>query len=160
LTAGYRRLIEHALAHRAWILPAGALLAGSALIFVVGLDVPMPWGQLTVKPIGRELVPSEDQNRLLVNIICPVGSSIDYVDEMLQRSEELLRNMRDDQGREVAATYFSAISIRPGSLISEGILFVRLVPASERSMTQTDVINAVRTELSTVPGMRAVALDL
>ena len=160
LTVVYRRLIEHALAHRAWILPAGALLAGSALIFVIGIDVPTPWGQLTVKPIGRELVPSEDQNRLLVNIICPVGSSIDYVDEMLQKSEEILRNMRDGQGREVAATYFSAISIRPGSLISEGILFVRLVPAAERSMTQTDVINAVRNELSTVPGMRAVALDL
>ena len=160
LTSVYRVVIEHALAHRAWILPAGGLLAGSALIFVLGLDVPTPWGRLNVKPIGRELVPSEDQNRLLVNVICPVGSSIDYVDDMLQKSEATLRTMRDAQGREVVETYFSAISIRPGSLISEGILFVRLVPAAERSMTQTDVINAIRKELSGVPGMRAVALDL
>src|SRR5207244_7224106 len=64
------------------------------------------------------------------------------------------------EGRKVSATYFSAISIRPGSLISEGIAFVRLVPAEERSMSQTDVINALRTELAQVPGMRAVALDL
>ena len=28
-------------------------------------------------------MPSEDQNRFVVNVVCPVGSSIDYVDEML-----------------------------------------------------------------------------
>src|SRR5947208_118007 len=54
----------------------------------------------------------------------------------------------------------AAISIRPGSLISEGILFVRLIPAHERSLTQSDVINRVRQEFAKVPGVRAIVLDL
>src|SRR5439155_18466799 len=104
---------------------------------------------------------SEDQNRLLVNIICPVGSSIDYVDDMLRKGEQIIRELKDPAtGREVIATYFSAVSIRPGSLISEGILFLRLIPAEERSLTQTDVIVAIRKELNKVPGSRAVVLDL
>src|SRR5262249_20310786 len=101
--------------------------------------------RISVKPIGQELVPSEDQNRFIVNIICPVGSSIDYVDQMLQRAEEIIIGLRDPvTGKEVAASVFAAVSIRPGALISEGITFVRLIPAHERSWSQTDVMNAVR----------------
>ncbi len=161
LSRGYGWLLGHALCHQWWVIPASGILAASALIFVYGLEVPLPGGrQVSIKPIGTELVPSEDQNRLLINIICPVSTSIDYVDEMLQKGEKVLANMRDTEGNKVAATYFSAISIRPGSLISEGILFVRLVPAEERTMTQTDVINQVRKEFAKVPGVRAVVLDL
>src|SRR5262249_8479732 len=52
------------------------------------------------------------------------------------------------------------VSIRPGSLISEGTLFVRLLPADQRGWTQTDVMNATREGLAAIPGMRAVVLDL
>src|SRR5262249_49619914 len=69
--------------------------------------------------------------------------------------------LHDEQtGKEVIASLFSAVSIRPGQLISEGILFVRLIPADERGWTQTDVMNRVRTLLSDIPGMRAVVLAL
>ena len=51
--------------------------------------------ELAVKPIGQELVPSEDQNRFIINVICPVGSSIDYVDEMLRQGEDILADLRD-----------------------------------------------------------------
>src|SRR5262249_25667833 len=63
-------------------------------------------------------------------------------------------------GREVVASCFAALSIRPGSLISEGTVFVRLVPADERSWTQTDVMNQVRAGFANVPGVRAIAMDL
>ncbi len=168
LARGYRWLLGHALRHQWWVIPASILLAASALLFLYGLDLPLPGtlanltasGRLTIKPLGTELVPSEDQNRCLVNVICPVGCSIDYVDEMLGKGEEILANLRDDEGRDIVATMFSAVSIRPGQLVSEGILFLRLTPAHERSLTQTEVINKIRQEFGKVAGVRAVVLDL
>lgn len=84
-----------------FFISAGALLAATALVFVSGANVPTPWGSLVIKPIGRELVPSEDQSRLLVNVICPVGSSIDYVDDMLLKGEKILAGLERsrDEGR-------------------------------------------------------------
>src|SRR5262249_2785779 len=117
--------------------------------------------RLTVKPVGRELVPSEDQNRFVVNVICPVGSSIDYVDHMLHKGEDILIGLTDPlTGKEVVASCFAAVSIRPGSLVSEGVLFVRLVPAFDRSWTQSDVMNEVRKGFADVAGVRAITLDL
>lgn len=174
LTRFYGWVLRHALRHQWWVLPASIVLAASALVFVFGLELDLPGGRrVSLKPLGRELVPSEDQNRCLVNVICPVGSSIDYVDEMLRKGEDILRNMidrgdgtfgvrapGDHDATGVIATFFSAVSIRPGALISEGILFVRLIPAEERSVTQTDIIQQIRKEFAKVPGMRAVVLDL
>jgi HAE1 family hydrophobic/amphiphilic exporter-1 len=165
----YGRVLRLAVHHQWWVVPASLLLAATALLFVFGLTIRFPgWfaglvGQerLVIKPIGRELVPSEDQNRFIVYIKCPVGSSIDYVDEMLQKGEKVLADLKDPvTGKDVTATMFAAVSIRPGTLLSEGLLFVRLVPAHERSWTQTDCINEVRQRLKDVAGCRAVALDL
>ncbi len=167
LTIFYRWLLKHALRHQWWVVPASLALAASALLFIFGLDVATPWGHVTLKPLGTELVPSEDQNRLLVNVICPVGSSIDYVDDMLKRGEKIMRTLADPvTGNPVAATYFTAVSIRPGSLVSEGIIFVRLIPPADddgntlRTWTQSDIIAEIRTRYNDIPGLRAVVLDL
>jgi HAE1 family hydrophobic/amphiphilic exporter-1 len=153
LARWYGHALHVVLRHQWWAIPASVLLAGTALIFWLGLDVPVPsWignvagiSRIHVKPIGQELVPSEDQNRFVVNVICPVGSSIDYVDEMLQRGEEIIVGLKDPVTKEhVAASVFAAVSIRPGALISEGINFVRLVPAEERSWTQFEIMNEIR----------------
>jgi HAE1 family hydrophobic/amphiphilic exporter-1 len=149
----YAAILGFVLRHTWWVVPASLVLAGTSLVFWLGLNVPLPgWAAettgmkcLQVKPIGQELVPSEDQNRFIVNVICPVGSSVDYVDEMLKHGEDIIIGLKDPvSGKEVAASVFAAVSIRPGSLISEGINFVRLIPAPERSWTQTDVMNEVR----------------
>jgi HAE1 family hydrophobic/amphiphilic exporter-1 len=164
----YGWVLRHALRHQWWVVPASLLLAASALLFVFGVNVKLPaWlagltgrPRVSLKPIGRELVPSEDQSRFIVNVICPVGSNIDYVDQMLRKGEEALSGLKDPQGRDVVATMFAAVSIRPGSLVSEGILFVRLVPIDQRGWTQTDCIHEARRRLAKIVGMRAVALDL
>src|SRR5262249_26818108 len=102
-----------------------------------------------------------DQNRFVINLICPVGSSIDYVDEMLARGERIMMGLRDPvTGKEVVATFYASTSIRPGSLITEGIMFIRLIPADQRSWTQSDVMDQVRQAIRAVPGVRAVVLDL
>lgn len=168
LTSIYSWLIRWSLRLKWLVTIFSLLIAGSALLFLLGIDVPVPaplvsWlgkERFTMKPIGMELVPSEDQSRFVCTVICPVGSSIDYVDEMLQKAEAAILGLRDDQDREVLATMFAAVSIRPGQLISEGTLFIRLMPKPMRSITQTQAINEVRKRLSSIPGMKAVVLDL
>src|SRR5262249_29693498 len=182
LTRLYRGVLRLSLRHQGWVIAAGLLLAASAYLFAYGVDQPLPaplaewYGQprLTIKPVGRELVPSEDQNRFVVNVICPVGSSIDYVDEMLQRGEHILVNLRgpangkkklakkEDEEEEIhlVASLFAAVSIRPGQLVSEGTMFARLVPADERQWTQTDVMNEFRKRFGSVPGVRVIVMDL
>ncbi len=153
--------LRHALRHQAVIIPLSLMLAASSLIFVLGVNMPTPWGTVKVKAMGRELVPSEDQSRLLISVICPVGSSIDYVDDMLLKGEKILSELADpNTGEPVIASYFSAVSIRPGALISEGIMFVRLIQAEERTITQTEIIAMIRKEYSKHAGVRAVVLDL
>lgn len=165
----YARMLALALRHPAWVMFAGGGIAASVVIFVFGLNVPLPdiiaqWTgvkTLEVKALGTELVPSEDQNRLVINLICPVGSSIDYTDEIIQKGEELLVGLRDPKtGQEVIASFFSAVSIRPGQMVSEGIMFVRLIPSTDRGWTQTDVMNEIRKRFGTIAGVRVLVLDL
>jgi multidrug efflux pump subunit AcrB len=168
LTSIYAWLIKWSLRFKWLVTIISLMIAGSAALFLFGIDVAIPaplnsWlgtERFTMKPIGMELVPSEDQSRFVCTVICPVGSSIDYVDEMLQKAEATIIAIRDDQDREIMATLFAAISIRPGQLISEGTLFVRLMPKPMRSMTQTQAITEVRKRLGAIPGMKAVVLDL
>ena len=168
LTRAYGFFLRHALKHQWFVAPASLLLAATAFLFAFGASIPLPeWvaditgkPRLTVKPVGRELVPSEDQNRFIVSIICPVGSSIDYVDEMLRKCENTLIEMHDPEGRDLAAGVFGAVAVRPGQLISEGTMFVRLVPADQRSWTQTQIMNELRARLGQIAGMRAIVLDL
>ncbi len=168
LTRLYGGVLRVSLRHQGWVVAAGILLAASAYLFAYGVEVPLPgplaaWHgepRFTIKPVGRELVPSEDQNRFVVTVICPVGSSIDYVDEMLQRGEDILVNLQDPHGTHVTASLFAAVSIRPGRLITEGTMFVRLVPAEERAWTQTEVMNEFRQRFGGVAGVRVIVMDL
>ncbi len=169
LTQLYAGVLRHALRHQWYVVPASILLSASALLFVFGVNVPLPaliaeytgLDRLTLRPVGRELVPSEDQSRFVVNVICPVGSNIDYIDEMLRQCETVMAGLEDPvTEKPVLATMFAAVSIRPGQLISEGILFIRLVPLSERTWTQAEIIAETRKRLSGIVGMRAVVLDL
>ena len=165
----YRVLLQGILEYRRTVIFFSLTLTLGAFVFLNGLTIPIPgWfvkegGQTewTFKAIGRELIPSEDQNRFIINVICPVGSSIDYVDKMITEAEKAMMELKDPKsGEELIASMFSAVSIRPGSLISEGTIFIRLIPSTERSLTQTELINESRTILGKISGLRAVVLDL
>ena len=103
--------------------------------------------------LGRELVPSEDQSRFLVHIICPVGSSIEQVDVLLQEVEaELTR-------REEIASLLTTVATERGQLMNEADIFVRMVPQDERKKRQQQLMQDVRKELETIRDIRVVIRD-
>jgi len=168
LTVAYTWLLIWSLRLKWLVTLISLLIAASAAGFIIGIDVPVPapissWigrDRLTLKGLGMELVPSEDQARFVCTVICPVGSSIDYVDEMLHRVEDTIVGLRDPQGHEVVASLFAAVSIRPGQLISEGTVFVRLLPKNKRAWSQSEAINEMRKRVAGIPGMKVIVMDL
>lgn len=141
LTILYSRLLRWSL--RCWgvVLVAGVALIVVAVVFLY-FDV-----------LGRELVPSEDQSRFLVHIICPVGSSIDQVDHLLQDCEIRLANRPDVAG------LLTTVATEPGQLMNEADIFVQLVPQHQRRLKQQVIMREVRTDLEKIHDIRIVVRD-
>jgi HAE1 family hydrophobic/amphiphilic exporter-1 len=153
-TGGYRALLTWSFWHSGTVLAAGGALIVVAVVFAFsGI-------------LGRELVPSEDQSRFVVHIVCPVGSSIDQVDELLQKCESGWVN---DQGerlvqglvnRDDVAGLLTTVATEQGQLINEADIFVHLVPQQERRLRQKEIMEQVRADLERIHDIRIVMRDL
>src|SRR5205085_1201339 len=126
MTVGYAWLLRWSLRYWGVVLGFGGSLIAIAFVFLY-FDV-----------LGRELVPSEDQSRFVVHVICPVGSSIHQVDELLQECEAELA-ARDD-----VAGILTTVATEPGQLMNEADIFVHLVPQRERPLKQQVIMREVR----------------
>ncbi|HXG11580.1 MAG TPA: efflux RND transporter permease subunit [Gemmataceae bacterium] len=141
MTAGYGRLLRWSLRHWVAVLAFGAFLIAMAFVF------------LYYDLLGRELVPSEDQSRFVIHVTCPVGSSIDQVDELLQECEAILSE-RDD-----VAGILTTVATQPGQLMNQADIFVHLVPHDQRRLRQQEIMHEVRRQLEQVPDIRVVVRD-
>jgi multidrug efflux pump subunit AcrB len=141
ITAGYTALLRWSLRHWGLVLIQGGALMAIAFAFIY-FDV-----------LGRELVPSEDQSRFVVHVICPVGSSIDHIDELLKVCEAALLARPDV--KEVLTT----VATEPGQLMNEADLFVHLHPQHERRLKQQQIIREVRKDLEAIHDIRVVVRD-
>jgi len=104
--------------------------------------------------LGQELVPSEDQSRFIVHVHCEIGSSIHHVSQQLQECENMLAD-RDD-----VAGFLTTVATEQGQLMNEADIFVHLKPHAERRLTQRQIMDEVRRQLDTIPGIRVVMRDL
>lgn len=142
LSRAYATSLRWALA--AWPIVLGISLA---LILVAG------W-MIYANVLGTELVPSEDQSRFVVRVICPVGSSIGQVDQLLQECEGVLVGQPEILG------LLTTVATEPGQLMNEADIFVQLYPHDERKKTQRQVISEVRDALDQVRDVRIIVRDL
>ena len=140
LATGYRWLLGHALR---W--PLIVLLAAGGVM----------WGTVeTVKRIPQEMVPSQDQSRLMIRYQTAVSADLDEMDALMQKAEDLVNN-RPDVGR--AMTIIGGFG---GAGVNTGIMFVSLVPKDERDKSQAEIAMELRRQLNSIPGMRAMVQDL
>jgi HAE1 family hydrophobic/amphiphilic exporter-1 len=141
MTVAYAWLLRWSLRFWAVVLVQGGVLIAIAFLFLY-FDV-----------LGRELVPSEDQSRFVVHVVCPVGSSIDQVDELLQECEWRIAE-RDD-----VAGLLTTVATEPGQLMNEADIFVHLTPQSQRRLKQQEIIQQVRADLKDIHDIRVVIRD-
>lgn len=100
--------------------------------------------------VGKELVPSSDTAQFMVSVKTPVGSSLDYTDDMMKKIGYIL-----DETPEVKS-FFSAGGFGGGN---KGIFFVHLVPKGDRKRSQGEIISKLRRQFAQVPGVFAFPLE-
>ena len=131
----YRSVIAWALDHRAAVL-------GLALAAFVGA-----LGLMAVGAVGGGFFPTTDRSELNVTIQTPVGSSMSYTQG---KGEEIDRYLRSRP--EVAYTYFT-IGGGLQRTVTDGTIYVRLKPRSQRHPSQAQFMIALRSGLASFKGV-------
>jgi len=137
LDQSYRSALDWALAHRWNVLGLAALISASAGVFLSLTD--------------KEFVPEEDEGRFVVFFRAPLGTGIEATDRYMAEIEQLLAKYPE------VRSYFTAIGLGSAGEVNRGIAFARLVDRSERSISQQVFLDRLRSELATIPGVRAFA---
>jgi len=123
----------------------GLILLGALVLFLASLGV------FLIMP--SEFVPSQDQSLVMVRLQMAIGSSLNESNQMVKRAEAILA------AKPEVTRMFGMVGGWGGS-VSQGNLFVTLVPPKERRLSQAEFSQQLRRELNSIPGMRAVIQDL
>ena len=148
----YRNLLHKALKRR------GLVLLGVLGLFLLSFVI--------VPFLGTEFMPSQDQDMLILNVRMPVGTSIEETDRVAKMVEELLDQQPEVQT--VSAQIGSAAEEDPSDLAGgmsnsgthEGIVWVGLIPQTEREATDIEVLERIRKNLPQLKGVKFEALDM
>ncbi len=145
LSAGYLRILEPALHHRAWVM------AGSLVLFLASLSL--------LKLLPQEFVPRQDTGRFQVGFILPIGTSMEVTNRMSTQIENYLA------GRPEIQRYVGGPGGGfggGGGDVSSGQIQITMKSLKDRpedlrlgrSLTQTEFMDSVRRDLSVLPGAR------
>ncbi len=146
LASGYRRLLRGCLRFR-WAVLLLSLAGFAASILIVGR-------------LRQELVPSQDQSLVLMRLQTPVGSSIDYTDDLLRKCEAILEEQRLNGP---VTRYFSIIGGFGGGDVDQAIIFMTLKPVRERPgrISQQQFARMITERFNAIPGfLRVIPSDL
>jgi hydrophobic/amphiphilic exporter-1 (mainly G- bacteria), HAE1 family len=137
----YRGVIAWSLEHRLAVLG----IAGGAFVGAMGL--------MAVGAVGGGFFPTTDRSELNVTIQTPVGSSVGYTQG---KGEEVDRYLRSRP--EVAYTYFT-IGGGMQRTVTDGTIYVRLKPRSQRRLSQQQFMIALRGGLAGFRGVKAGIME-
>jgi HAE1 family hydrophobic/amphiphilic exporter-1 len=131
----YREAIGWSLRHR-WAVVAGA----------VGIVALTPFIFMT---LGGEFFPAEDEGQFQVTLRTPAGSSLEYGDERMRRIEEIVLSHPEIE------SVFATLGGGRANSVSNGVMYVNMLPRDQRKVTQSEMIRILRDEFAQVPGVVA-----
>jgi multidrug efflux pump len=140
LSARYAKVLALGLRHPVTVLVLAAVVFASSYI--------------VFRKLPREMVPSQDQSRLMIRLQTAVGANLQETDRVFQRAEQYLMQQPE------VLRVFGNVGGFGGGGVNTGILFVTMVPPNEREASQQDIQARIRKELNSYPGARAVVQDL
>lgn len=140
LDNGYRQLLHLALQHRPTVLASGAAL------FVVAV--------VLLPRIPFELMPQTDEGQVNVDAELAIGTRIERTDAVLRRIEEMTRQAVP----EAVTILANAGGPGGGGMMGGGSsyrssLSIILKPKSERRRSSDEIAQALRRQLSGIPGV-------
>jgi hydrophobic/amphiphilic exporter-1 (mainly G- bacteria), HAE1 family len=135
LEEAYRKALGVALNHR-W-----KFLVSALCVFALSMGI--------TKFIGKEFAPSEDQSRFAIRYQVPIDYSVEEVDRMGKRAQEIVSKIP-----EVMSILYSQGG-GPTRETNKGNMMINLVPKSKRKKNQEQVKADIRRALRVIPGFRA-----
>ncbi len=142
----YSRYLEKALNNR------GRVLIGTLIFFILSLGL--------IFFIPKEFVPSQDQSRLLVRLQTPLGSSIEFTDNIAKQEEKILAQIPS-----LLQYYVSVGGFGAGGEVNTIMMFLTLKPIKERPKTgwwhhvsQQEVMGELRKKLQ-IDGVTRVSIQ-
>ncbi|MGK2941256.1 MAG: efflux RND transporter permease subunit [Immundisolibacter sp.] len=120
------------------------------LTLLLAVLVVLPAG-LLFGSIGKAFEPEVDEGGFLVTFKTPLGSSLVYTEQRMRDIETLLQQQPE------VRDFWSAVGLGPLGQVSQGMVFVRLVPAEQRSAHQYAIIARVQDAMKDIAGIEAFA---
>jgi len=139
----YRDVIHWALRHRVITLGIAVL----SLVIAFALPV--------LGLVGGEFMPRSDEEETQVAFDAPVGSSLEYSQ---QKGLEIAAYLKSRP--EVAYTYLTVGGAAMNNEVNRGSIYVKLVPAKDRKLSQQEFETDIRTVLPRFQGAQARILAL
>jgi HAE1 family hydrophobic/amphiphilic exporter-1 len=106
-----------------------------------------------VKNLKKEFVPSQDQSLFMVRLQSPIGSSIDYTDQLVKEAEQKLSQIPE------VSRYFVSIGGMGGGGVNTAMAFVTLKAPEDRKKTQQEVMAVARKQLTDIKDLKVVIQD-
>jgi len=136
----YGVMIRFSLRHR-WIIA----ISGLFIIFSTLLLLPK---------VGKDFIPSSDQNEFAVAVKAPEGTSLSAMDKITHDIENEIRKLRG------VKSLLTTIGEGTGAGVNEGEIYVRMVDLKERKFSQFDVMNDARKVLKAYPSLRIAVQEV
>ncbi|HEX2450239.1 MAG TPA: efflux RND transporter permease subunit, partial [Gemmatimonadales bacterium] len=136
---GYKKVIAWALDHRvAMVVLAGGSFVAAIAMIVTGV-------------VGSEFVPVSDRSEVNMIVEATPGSSLEFT---RKKAAEIAAMTR--RHPEVRYTYTTVGTSVPGKSpsVDQALIYVRMVPKSERSIRQADFGQRLRPEVARVGGVQ------
>ncbi len=130
MSSGYREMLAGFLRRR-WIPISIAAVGFIFAIFLFGF-------------VGGEFMPKIDQNRMIVQLELPAGTSFERTREIASRVEDILRMHPEVEG----------VIVKIGGAdrgVEDAAIIATLVDAAERDLHVTELMNVIRPELAGIP---------
>lgn len=120
----------------------------------VGATAIFAFSLLTLRFLKAELIPPQDQAQLMMRLRGPVSASLDYTDGKFKEVEAYLSKQKE------IAAFSSTVGGYGGDAVNQGMIYLSLVAAKDRNLTQTQLADKFREELKAqVKGIRISIQD-
>ncbi|KFN42028.1 efflux RND transporter permease subunit [Arenimonas metalli] len=141
LGRGYRGAVERTVGR--------PLLMGGALLGSLGLA----WFMVQLIPV--ELTPPEDRGAFFISVVGPEGAGYDYtVNQMQEVEKRLFKYVGEGQPIDRANTRVPG-GFGPGGDMHTGQVIALLKPWDERDTGTAELVEKIRAEMASLPGVRA-----
>ncbi|MDQ0339574.1 HAE1 family hydrophobic/amphiphilic exporter-1 [Caldalkalibacillus uzonensis] len=141
----YRQALHWAIHHRKTVLIATVLLLGGSLALV-------PF-------IGVEFLPAMDQGEILVEVELPVGTSLEHTAAVLAELEQQVLGL--DEAELVFTTVGQDnMNMGSSSAAHSGSMYIRLLPANQREMATSEVMEHLRHLAQSIPDAEVTVTGL